>query len=69
MTPKQITLRQARRKFGTRTTRRRNTNGKGIPMSAKGTKGRLQCTRYPKPAKRLGPKIHAYMKSVNGRNP
>jgi hypothetical protein len=46
-----VTHREARRKLGSRTVRRANTNGKNIPGKST-TKGRALKRRYPRPASR-----------------
>jgi hypothetical protein len=52
-----VTRRQARRKLGSRTHRRANTNGKFIPGTGGGGKKRMLAYRFPRPAKRLGPAV------------
>lgn len=60
-----LTRRQARKKLGTRSHRRAATNGKIIPGTGSGTNQRMQCYRYPRPSRRLGPKVAALLKAAN----
>lgn len=56
-----MTYRQARRKLGTRTHRRACTNGKIMQGTGGGKNQRMLCYKYPRPAKRLGPKVRRIM--------
>lgn len=48
-----MTRREARRKLGSRSTRRRNTNGKNIPGRPLGNGGRVvHMYKYPRPRSR-----------------
>ena len=58
-----VALRKARRKFGTRTSRRANTNGKIIQGKGGGRNQKVPCYRFPRPAKRVCVKIQAYIKA------
>lgn len=56
-----MTPRQARRRLGSRTNRRRNTNGKALygAQYPKGQKGKLPMRRNPRPVKSLAPRVAA----------
>ena len=58
-----MTHRQARRKLGSRSHRRANTNGKTLkgPGYAKGKKNVMPKRRNPVPAVNLGPKVRAIL--------
>ena len=58
-----MTHRQARRKLGSRSRRRANTNGK-VLGAAKGVKARAPLRRNPVPVKNVGVKV---AKLVEGR--
>ena len=65
---KLVSLRQARRKFGSRSTRRRGTNGKHIPGRPAGKSGRVVAFfKNPRPTRNISKKIHAYMKAANAK--
>ena len=59
-----MNLRKARRKFGTRSSRRANTNGKVISGTGGGRNQKVRCRRHPKPAKNVYVKVHAYLKGL-----
>lgn len=62
-------LRKARRKLGTRSTRRRSTNGKGIAGTGMSGKKRTMCYRYPRPAKKLGWRVRAILGQLKELHP
>lgn len=61
---KPLTRRQARRKLGTRTGRRADTNGKNISGTNKGGKSRTMCYAHPRPVRRVSTKLEALLKKV-----
>ena len=63
-----MTLRQARRKLGSRTNRRANTNGKVLRGGnySRGKKNISPKRKNPVPVVDLGPKVRAILAKANG---
>lgn len=57
-----MTRREARRRLGSRSTRRRNTNGKGIAGTGGQGKKRTMCRRFPLPANNLAWKVEKILR-------
>lgn len=59
-----MTRRQARRKLGSRSNRRKGTNGKVMRVGAAGGNNRrTPCYRHPRPIQNLGWRIQAILDS------